>query len=51
LGEVNRNAALTHYFFQLPIANRTSHIPTDASKDDTLLELAAFEIYHRRFTV
>jgi hypothetical protein len=50
-GMVNLNAALLHHFFQLPIADGISHIPTDAPKDDVPLELAALEIHHRRSAV
>src|SRR6266849_7093343 len=46
-GMVNLNAALLHHFFQLPIADGISHIPTDTPKDDVPLELAALEIHHR----
>src|ERR1700674_1847156 len=46
-GMVDVNAAREHHFFQLPIADGISHIPTDAPKDDVPLELAALKIHHR----
>ena len=49
IGRVIPNAALLHYFFQLPIADGIRPIPTHATQDDVPLEIAAIEIYGRRF--
>ena len=43
--------ALLHHFFQLPIADGIRYIPTHTPKDDVPLELAALEIYDRRFAI
>src|ERR1700682_6460555 len=47
---IDLNAALCHHLFELPIADWIGHIPSNAPQDDIALELADFEIDHRRRT-
>ena len=43
---VNFDAALFHHFFELPIADRIRHIPTDAPQDHVTFKMAALELDH-----
>ncbi len=46
VGMIDRHAALRHHLFQIPVAQRVSQIPTDASQDDSFFDTMAFEVDH-----
>jgi hypothetical protein len=43
---VNLNAALAHYFLQVPVAEGVSQIPVHTKQDDVFFEAVYFEVNH-----
>ena len=44
---VDLDAALFHHFFELPIADRIRHLPTNGPQDHVTFKMAALELDHR----
>jgi hypothetical protein len=41
---IDRRIPLSHHFFQVPVAQRISQVPTDTGQDDVFFDTVAFEV-------